>query len=70
MREDHEVADLLEDDPPDDVGEAGGVQGVGDAPKVEVHLGRGQEVDLKSEKKRKETLFKREYFILFWGHSL
>ncbi len=47
MREDHEVADLLEDDPADDVGEAGGVQGVGDPPKVEVHLGRGQEVDLK-----------------------
>ena len=46
VREDHEVADLLQDDLPDDVGEAGGVEGVGDAAEVEVDLRARKEVSL------------------------
>ena len=46
VREDHEVADLFKDNLPDDVAQAGGVKGVGDAAQVEVNLGRCEEVNL------------------------
>ena len=47
MREHHEVADLLEDDLPHHVGEAGRVERVRDPAQVEVDLRRSEEVDLR-----------------------